>query len=112
MASFVEMESNSTQISTTIEPVFSLKNAQVNIALLFGIPPWGILLYMPLLYLILTQRKKYPNPFYTLVLMVSINDLYWLFYFLYSGACLAMGTCPGGDIVNTVFTIAGKGSMF
>src|SRR3569833_2234827 len=61
---------------------------KLSIFFLTVMPPIGILLYMPLLYLIITRRKKYNNPFYKLVLAVSLNDHVLLLHFIYMGVCI------------------------
>lgn len=67
-------------------------------ALKLPIPLCGIFLYIPLIYLILKYRKKYSQSFYTLVLFVSINDLYCLCRFTYEGICSLFDYCSDGTV--------------
>uniref|UniRef100_A0A914BZN8 7TM GPCR serpentine receptor class x (Srx) domain-containing protein n=1 Tax=Acrobeloides nanus TaxID=290746 RepID=A0A914BZN8_9BILA len=73
---------------------------KLSIAVIMGMPPLSMILYVPLLYIILTNRKKYNNPFYKLVVVIGLNDYVLLLHFMYWGTCLIYEQCPFGEAFN------------
>uniref|UniRef100_A0A914CUF3 7TM GPCR serpentine receptor class x (Srx) domain-containing protein n=1 Tax=Acrobeloides nanus TaxID=290746 RepID=A0A914CUF3_9BILA len=67
-------------------------------ALKILIPVSGIILYIPLIYLLLRYRSRYSQAFYTLVLFMSFNDFYCLCRFTFEAVISLIEFVPDGTI--------------
>jgi hypothetical protein len=91
------MTMNLTRTYPVDDPPLDVK---LSMFILIGFPPLSILLYIPLIYTILTKREKYHNPFYKLVIAIGLNDYILLVHLIYMGFCLMNGECPISETFN------------
>uniref|UniRef100_A0A914CY35 G-protein coupled receptors family 1 profile domain-containing protein n=1 Tax=Acrobeloides nanus TaxID=290746 RepID=A0A914CY35_9BILA len=93
------MTMNLTRTYPVDDPPLDVK---LSMFILIGFPPLSILLYIPLIYTILTKREKYHNPFYKLVIAIGLNDYILLLHLIYMGFCLMKGECPISETFNAI----------
>lgn len=73
----------------------------------FALPSLGafsLIIYVIVLIPIVRYRKKYSNPFYLFLIAIAIFDCFNLLYSVFQGFCLYLSKCPGGNIINILFT--------